>query len=204
MRIDNKKTVEVNTSTLDHITIDVLDGSGSMEFNGKMNLGIKGIKEAYKSVVGEYSLIVFDNSNNIKTFITPDDFRYSFGGWTALTDAIIKAFKLTVGKKALINVYTDGQENDSKNKPAVAAKLINDNKDRVTVTFIGTESDVKTAQSLYQIDESNTLVYNNTGEGLLAALNKTEESRGIYYKDLSAGKDVSKGFYKTINDKTND
>lgn len=201
MRVRDNKV----TPTIDNfITIDVLDGSGSMggynkSYNSKMSLGMAGIKKAYNSVNGEYKLIVFDEPYNIQVFNTPDEFKYNFGGSTALTDAIIKAFELTKDKDALINIYTDGGENASKANYEMARKLIRENKHRVTVTFIGTELDVKTAISKYEIESSNTLTYDNTAKGLFKSMETTVTARAIYSDRKAKGLDVSKGFYKIID-----
>ena len=76
--------------------------------------------------------------------------------------------------------------------------MIKTMKDRVTVTFIGTDFDVENVISRLGIDKSNTLSYDGTAKGLEASFDATIASRVEYSTNVVQGKDVSRGFYKNI------
>lgn len=126
-------------------------------------------------------------------------------GYTALFDAIGQTFKrlsehVKTGDKVLMNIYTDGGENDSRNFRAdEISEMIRDrSKKGWTVTFVGTQVDVNFVNSKLSVDMSNSLVYDGSSEGLEASFVATRSARTSYTSDVLAGNDVSVGFYKNI------
>lgn len=198
--------------------VDILDRSTSMSgpkisaANKGINEGVKALKESKEDVDYTYSLCYFGSRHDVKLEYlieginkVRDNIQIRTAGCTALYVAVLDTYNKVlekVGKKdkVLINIYTDGGDNESSSKELEKLKNIikNSGKTNFTFTFIGTEHDVYRMQMNLKLDDSNTLVYNNTGEGLKEALDKTIESRSVYSSKVVKGEDVSTGFYKTI------
>lgn len=196
--------------------VDILDCSTSM-LGSKIDNASKGInsniiklKQEVVDVNYTYTLCDFGSYNDIKTkyFMSPLDkvqeTTFIARGCTALCDAIgttLKSLKanISIEEKVLVNIYTDGDENNStKYKHKDISELIDSLKDTFTVTFVGTELDVKKAISDFNIAESNTLVYDGTGTGLEKSLILTNKARTVYANAVVKGEDVSLGFYKKL------
>lgn len=196
--------------------IDIIDCSTSMG-GSKLNSAISGLNEGVKNLKIEdrvnytHSLCTF-SSRDTERFLhknksvkdIEENFLFASSGMTALFDAI--GFSINEAKlfskddKVLINIYTDGEENSSfKFSGTKLKELIDSVKDNFTVTFIGTDKDVQSIINTLGIDSSNTLVYDGTGEGLKKGLDKTFQARTSYASSLVSGEDVSKGFYKKLN-----
>jgi len=195
---------------------DVLDSSGSMSGskhdNAKqgINKGIKSLREDKASV--EYTYTLCDFAENIlmpyicTKLIGVNHVNGVTRGSTALFDAIgytissIQRNGYHEGDKVLVNIYTDGQENASKNYTAnqIALSIKELSNSGWTFTFIGTPADVQYVQRHLHIHESNTLEYDGSAKGLEESFMSTNSARSAYSKNVSEGKDVSKGFYKDI------
>ena len=200
--------------------IDIIDCSGSM-YGEKIKTaesGInKGILELKKdtNVIYKYSLCTFSYSSNIFMRYTRVDINdilevsFKAQGYTALYDAIGRVFNeisfKSNNEKVLINIYTDGEENDSRVWNALSiSRLIEESKDKgITVTFIGLKDDVNRVINKLKIEESNTLCYNGTAEDFNLSLIATFTARTNYATSVLAGEDVSRGFYKKDIEKTN-
>lgn len=141
------------------------------------------------------------------------ELRKNLHGSTALNDAIIDAVTIAQNRlkslsskvdNILINIYTDGDENKSqesrKSVVANAIKLAEDT-NKITITFIGTQHDVFKCIKAYGINETNTLVYDGTGEGLHKAMETTMFARSAYSEKVAKGEEVKTGFYKSFNKK---
>jgi len=195
--------------------VDILDKSGSMQ-GGKIKAANNGINASLRdlkqgAVKYTYTLCAFSSHNKIEFPHVMNDpekvceININVDGYTALWDAIGKTFsKLSAyfrkGDKVLMNIYTDGGENDSMEYRATEiSQMIEDRaKHGWTVTFIGTEQDVKFVNQQVKIDISNTHVYDGTAQGLEKGLAKTRSARTAYAANVVAGNDVSVGFYKNI------
>lgn len=198
--------------------VDIVDCSGSMA--GKkiraaiegVELGIKDLKENKEDIKYTYTLCDFCYSSKINWQYEVDKLKDVYGisfkanGYTALYDAIgltLNKLVKSVGKKdkVLVNIYTDGGENDSKKYNASSVKeLINDLKSKgFTVSFIGTDIDVSNVINSLGVDKSNTMSYDGSARELEKTLASTRAARTVYSKSVVKGKDVSKGFYKTLN-----
>lgn len=194
--------------------VDILDASGSMAGSkiSNANQGIKtGIEKLRdeKNVNHTYTFVHFSDSNDIKTPIFMEklnNVKYSYikdRNSTALYQAVGTTLnklveKVKDGEKVLVNIYTDGGENDSK-IPYTAnyvSNLIENLKSKgYTVTFIGTDRDVLNVINKLNIDESNTLKYNGSADGLKMSMTATFNARTAYSANVAKGEDVSKGFY---------
>lgn len=208
--VDVPVTTEIPTI---HV-VDVLDCSGSMAY-GKLQAAMKGINAGIQnlkttnSVNNVYSLLWFEGKTAKFKHLREDprdvkEIHLTSGGMTPLFDAIgttIKEFKNSTDK-VLMNIYTDGGENSSKKfTKEQIKKLIQDVKNNITVTFIGTSEDTLFAVRDLGVDLSNTLVYDGTAAGLDKSINVTVNARVSYSANVAAGNDVRTGFYKEIVNK---
>ncbi len=197
--------------------VDIIDCSGSM-CGGKIKSAVVGINNGIKELKVDkkvnysYTLCHFSGSSDIQfKYLNAklDEIDYiSFvdRGMTALYDAI--GFTLTKVKKeilrnekVLVNIYTDGGENGSQHYTAVKiSEMIKELKD-FTVTFIGTNQDVKNVIQNLSIAESNTLTYDGSAKGLANSLSLNSIARSSFSKSVTKGADVSVGFYKNVTKK---
>jgi hypothetical protein len=99
--------------------------------------------------------------------------------------------------KVLLKITTDGQDNASTGRRLQCAQLLRKVQDEnnFTVTFVGTKNDVDLVTNNLNVDASNTLVYDNTSDGLRKALMKTESASVSYRSAVTRGEDVSMNFY---------
>jgi uncharacterized protein YegL len=203
---DSKPTIHI---------VSILDASSSME-GGKFNNALLGLQNELKElkenteinylttfcyfsypsdiVIPHFRQFVKDvNSINARCY-----------GNTALYDAIgqiLTRVKNTTqpGEKVLINITTDGEENSSRewNRSSVA-KLIKECETLgFTVTFVGTERDVKEVVRNLNVDYSNTLVHDNTSQGVADSFNTRSMATKSYSAKVLNNEDVLTGFYKT-------
>lgn len=209
-----KKVVSSKKRPVIHV-IDIIDKSGSMS-GSKDNAAVKGINLGVSQLLKDtaevdytYTLCDFSDDIIFRNIASPlIDVAYlgtGTRGCTALYDAIGESIrKIDSLKKSedkvLVNIYTDGQENSSKRfKVGDISSLIEDlSKVGWTFTFIGTQQDVNYAQHNLKFHKSNTLVHDNTGAGMEKAFTTNSVSRSVYSSKVSAGEDVSLGFYKDI------
>ena len=150
------------------IIIDVLDRSGSMgslaSSNSKITNAVRGINSGVEklkedeSILGvEYKhvFIYFDTEicvSNLESIKNVGYLSVDGRGGTALNDAIMSAISMAMKHKkdedkVLINIYTDGGENASKEftYADVKKEISLVEKLGVTVTFIGTKYDTNYA-----------------------------------------------------------
>ena len=218
MRVNfNTPVIPVTTKKVVH-NIAILDSSGSMggsKWVAAVDFVNKEMAE-YKNqdlVDVVFSTVIFSNSGDINFLqwktntprIVDATFDY-LGSNTALNDAIVKTLNKELesnqGEQVLVKIFTDGQENGSRfsNENDVKKAIKACMEKGYTITFSGTERDVKVAQKLYGVDESNTFVHENTADSIVDYGVQTRGMTITYFKAVAAGEDVTKGFYsKTIN-----
>lgn len=222
----SKPTKKKNTSKSSSkkptiIIIDVLDRSGSMgslaSSNSKITNAVRGINSGVEklkedeSILGvEYKhvFIYFDTEicvSNLESIKNVGYLSVDGRGGTALNDAIMSAISMAMKHKkdedkVLINIYTDGGENASKEFTYVDVKkeISIVEKLGVTVTFIGTKYDTNYAIKNYGLHTSNTAVYDGTAKGLESMMQLTNTARAEYSTKVLNKEDVSRGFYKKI------
>lgn len=194
--------------------VHILDTSGSMA-GLKLQNAVKGInaeleelkKDAevtYKQTIVTFNDYIHVIHKNEPIHNVPK-INVSSGGMTALYQAICETIedilKTNTGEKVLIKIFTDGEENNSRGKFKVAYEVSKTIKEaeakNCTVTFVGTQQDVNSIIRKLSIDSTNTLVHNNTGEGVEDAFSKSLSATRSYSKKVLAGEDVLTGFYKT-------
>lgn len=208
------------------VMVDILDASISMGYLSnkeskisKAKVGIqnslKDLKESKEKVEYFYGISVFSEARKysfqsvrkLDESTTIPNFR--MGDSTALNDAIGKTLTLLKemknssdfkDAKILVNIYTDGEENSSREfKPTDVFKLITElEKKDFTITFVGTQADVAKVQTKLSIDASNTLAYDGSSRGLETAMATTASAKFKFVKAVMEGKDVTRGFYKNV------
>lgn len=196
--------------------ITILDSSGSMN-GGKWSAAVEFANKEMTDYQNQdlvnvvFSTIIFSSHNRIvvtqwrATAPTQIDVVKDFhGDMTALNDAIattlIRVKADNQEEQVLVKIFTDGDENNSRvYSPAAVTKLVKECMSQgYTITFAGTAGDVRTAQRMYGIDASNTFVHENTADSIV---DYGVQTRGItmsYFKSVAKGEDVTRGFYKTI------
>lgn len=210
-----KQTETVKEETLLTIhNVHLLDASYSMLGNKFDNakLGInKEVEELKKHTSINYlqTLVSFSSRGSYKVESGREelkDFKFPhkiYHGNTALYQAIVLLLSdllknTNSDEKVLVKIFTDGQDNDSYRHEIDEAKLLIDRaKEKgITVTFVGTDYDVKRIVREIKIDESNTLVHNNTAKAVLDSFATTATATKTYAARAMAGEDVLTGFYK--------
>lgn len=202
---DNYELYNETKKTVHHIYL--IDISASMNIGDKYNSicnNIVGEMDACldnKEVNNTFTLWEF-GTDIICSYTQKDKGTYSkrssLQNRTNLNGCIIDAINtITVNNNDyyLFKILTDGEDNVTKYTASEVSKKIKNLPSNFTVTFVGTERDVKYCKEVYGLDESNTLIYNNTGEGLKKALETYTVNTRSYSKNVEAGKDVTKSFF---------
>lgn len=222
MRVNfNAPVLPVTEKKVVH-NIAIIDSSGSMsgrKWLSAVEFANKEIAE-YKNqdlVDVVFSTVIFSNSTNINILQWRADvprlvnltFDY-LGNNTALNDAIVKTLNKVLEdnreEQVLVKIFTDGQENGSRyaNERDVKKVISTCMEKGYTITFSGTEHDVKVAQNLYGIDESNTFVHQNTPKSIDKYAAETVQTTNAYFKAVANGENVTRGFYTKTTTITTD
>lgn len=209
--------------------IYLLDKSSSMQ-GEKYTAAKEGLKQDVESikkliskdVVYTMSLVEFASEVETKSwFHLASNYTLNASvtahGNTALYEALGNAIERALQDKkkedkVLVKVFTDGEENNSKGKyapkvrynrssPELANLIKQAESDGITVTFIGTAHDTQEVIKNLGIDESNTLVHNNTAEDITRGMDFMSGQTVNYSARVSRGENVSKGFYKNVDKK---
>ena len=196
--------------------VDIIDCSASM-MGSKINSAIEGINKGIKDLQSKndakylYTLCDFSSYGDIKYLhsATPinivDKIEFKTRSATALYQASCKTIDLmdkiiaNSGNKVLVNIYTDGEDNNSREFTNEAPQKIKAAQENgYTITFIGTDRDVERMINTMHIDRSNTLAYDGTSQGLYKSMSLNSMARSTFSSAVAEGKDVSKGFYKEV------
>lgn len=208
-----KKVVVKPTVHLVHI----LDASSSMNSGNKIGKANEAIQSAVQAARVEdkvdyiYNLISFSSTGDIKTHVNNTKINevgiipnIKARSMTALYEAVGVTLLNLLGRKkteekVLVEIFTDGEENDSHGEyrtPGTLKELIKKCEGQgFTVTFIGTDKDVMDVVNNLKIDLSNTMKYDGTADGLLASMTFATTSRSAYAEKLSKGQDVSLNYF---------
>ena len=208
----------------------IIDISGSMGgarikaamagVNGELDLLKKDDAVNYTQTIVEFSGYDHIRCNMYKVPIKEvGTFKTSVVGSTALNQAIgetIERLRTDQKKdsegnyeKVLVKIFTDGGENDSqgiyspyKGGNQVISRLISTSEgEGFTVTFVGTEQDVKYVVNNLHVDFSNTLSHDNTERGIGQSFLLSAGATVEYAAKVLRKEDVKRGFYKTIKTK---
>lgn len=166
------------------------------------------------------SVIEFSNGVKEHSFMQPVNMAKPIpakcmNGGTALYQTIGETIekilsKKKKGDKVLLKIFTDGEEAGSRGKyapiergytnnptsPTLAALIKKvQEQDDFTVTFVGTKYDTERMIKNLNVDASNTLVHDNTAQGVKMSYQRGAGATAMYLSSAMAGEDVSKGFY---------
>lgn len=215
----NKVTLPKNQLLAPKIhNVIILDGSNSMGGSKYVNActGIcQNLETCKNEGISTYTFVEFNDIDQITNHcvLQPvSEVKLKFNGvkgFTPLYRTIGQTLDLLLNKvpltdKVLVNIFTDGKEeggdNSKYHKEGVLRNLIKQCETRgFTITFIGTKYDVNFTVRHLGIDKSNTLVHNNTGQGVELAFTTQAMATQEYSKRVANNEDVTTGFYsKTI------
>ena len=204
MRWSDEVSVPVKNTNVKLHKVVILDGSGSMRGKKYDNaeLGVKQDYEACKKEFSDYLLVEFSNYNTsvLYNFTTPLKFKPSYGG-TALYDTIVQIFTTLLNtpedEKVLVQIFTDGEDLHSiPQSKGQAKRLIEQfNAKGWTVTFVGTKEDVEDIHMNLGVDSTNTLVHDNTAQGITRSFETYTTATSNYTKSVKRGEAVVKNFF---------
>ena len=206
--------------------IHIVDVSGSMS-GSKYSAAIEGIKKEVEEMQkGGFdnmtvSVVEFDTHFSkcritkplwLNPLMNIDINNIKFRSPEGLTP-LLEATTLTINEllleknpndRVIITIFTDGQENASSNdysgpklKELIKKVEVMHN---MTVTFMGTETDVLVVQKMLNLSKDNTLSHNNTKESILSAYSVRAVGLTSYSKSVNSGDLVTTdSFFKTTN-----
>lgn len=223
MRVDNT-TVQPQSQTdvPDVHNVTILDGSGSMS-GSKYDNACAGIKLDFDTCKNEgfksFTFVEFNDDSPVEItthcFMESfDNVRLKFNGarsgtplyYTVYTTLERLLKEVPKGDKVLVKVFTDGLDTMYGRKPKSKIEELRPliatcESKGFTITFIGTKNDTAFIVNNLGLDISNTLVHDNTGEGVKMSFQTQATATTQYRKSLEEGEDVSRGFYsKVLND----
>lgn len=207
--------IEVVPERITVHNVHILDASGSMA-HGKIEAAIMGINKEMEDMKKDDStevtqtIVHFSYPHDIQTscWKTPlrdtKEFTTKARGATALLqtvgETLTKLLAEANGKdKVLVKIFTDGQENASMGEwhnPKNVADLIKRCEEKgFTVTFVGTDEDVRYVINLLSIDRSNTLAHDNTTRGVKMSYEKSMLATKKYRASAAGGQNVTFDFF---------
>lgn len=205
--------IEKEKPTIHNVII--LDGSGSMD-GTKFYNSLRGIDKELQHMVSDTSvnwtstIHKFSGYNHIvsephfmnKQFTNNVNLGEANGG-TPLYKTIIDVINrvdnnIRTNDKVLVKIYTDGE--DTRGGLQQCRDFIKSlDKNIYTITFVGTQHDVKNIIKNLDLEESNTLVISNDGVGFEKAFQTSLQATKTYTDKVVKGEDVSTGFYLKFN-----
>ncbi len=201
----------------------IIDASGSMRSKTEEVIGginqifteLKEDKESNTAVNNKITVVDFSSHGDFKVLydaVEPEnliqmkDGDYIPRAMTALYDAIGKAFQLIQDENdgVFVTIFTDGQENDSKEFDATIIKQLIRKKeaDDWIITFMGTtEQAMMEAQSI-GITRDKMLSYTDSKAGSANAFKRMSKSRKKYMDSIISEQKVIDIFDKENTDDT--
>ena len=184
----------------------IIDASGSMgdkvaEVKGSLKQLFRGIREdqdKYPNVTSSTIVVDFSGAGDFRVLANVSDAAeltdamaeaYETRGMTALNDAIGRSFQLVPvsADQVIVNILTDGMENDSKEFDFQKTKALIEKKRELgwIISFMGTsEQSIEHAVKI-GISISNTVKWDNTGEGLQSSYAMYDKGRSRVFDKLS-------------------
>lgn len=219
-----RKRPSKKAQVLERVTVHnvhILDASGSMDspYNApKIKAAIEGINMEMEDMKKDTStevtqtIIHFSDPMDIQEYCWKSPlgkvkpFNTGARGSTALLETVgntlTKLLTEANGKdKVLVKIFTDGRENSTsldspwKNPKAVSDLIKRCEEKGFTITFVGTEEDVKYVVNLLSIDASNTLSHKNTAESIGQTYAAYSAATAKFRTSASRGEDVVRGFF---------
>lgn len=199
--------------------VHIIDASSSMSLQGRLKSALKGVNEGVSELKKDndvnyiHSLVSFSSSKDVKfhEFRTPiklvPKLSFNARSLTALYEAIVvtldkimESIPKKSNEKTIVKIFTDGGENASPKQyhDSVREVIKKAENSGITVTFVGTKHDVENVKNRLSIDSSNTLVHDNTSEGISKSFKISSQATKSYVSKAMTGEDVSLGFYKDL------
>lgn len=199
--------------------VNILDTSASMGqlMASKLANAIKGIKNEQEELSRDqeveytHTLVTFHSVCKTEFWKVPFSkipHKQVTNHWgnTALFDSLYEVLSKLKDEnneddRVLVKIFTDGGENASILYGARQVQnLIDSCKELgMTITFVGTERDVRYVERILNIDHSNTLVHDNTMRGVAQTFSVNTTSTRSYATKAAAGAtkdELLVGFYK--------
>ena len=199
----------------------ILDASGSMEsikhltisaFNEIVQTAI-GTEAQYTEQVHSVSLVAFNTLETrtllwqqpVKEAAQLSEAAYLPNGGTPLYDAMGYAIQKLKGElyntgphNVLVTVFTDGEENSSKEFSATAIRsLIAELEGKGwTFTYIGTGHDIGKTTDSMQMKSSNAQSFRGDAAGFKEMMTKETTARQRYASKIQLKEDTKEDFYK--------
>lgn len=217
--VSNPKVVKNTANKGDKSTIHtvhLLDSSASMR-GGKFDSAFKGVRDDIfnlqenNSVDNYHSLYYFNGGphkavhrckadiSNMPSKIRTDNNTPLYATIKMIADDVLNGPFLKYDV-TIIKIFTDGMDYcyGVHDIGPIAARVAIAKLEAagVTVTFVATKYDMEDIINILDLDESNTLIHDNTAKGIAKAMETTTKATKSYTKKVIAGEDVSKGFYK--------
>lgn len=206
----NKSTNNAQNEQSVHMVI-ISDASGSMS-GQKYEMSKKGILAEYelcKSLGYKFSLVEFVQTDKIIEKWNLDEqpsFYGALGHYTPLYKTIYTTLNylksLATDERFLIKIFTDGQNNTEASYLYKCIEIIKEceSSGRFTITFSAYRKDINFIMSTLGIHASNCIAHENTGESVKDIYKESYRKTLEYDQRMKAGKDVTKGFYKTVTE----
>ena len=219
---------EVNEPTSTHPVIDtihhvfIVDRSASM--NAIKQVTISGLNEQIETIKQNetkfkckqtVTLILFNHivtevlyNQSVSKLQKFNDESFDPAGCTSLNDAIgytfsklLQDFKNSKTTDILVNIFTDGEENNSKDYSQVAARTLIEQgqTNKWTVAFIGANQNVMHTATSYSIPKSNTMAYTSDHVGTQLAFRNLSKARSAYIGDVTCSTKAYSGSGQSIN-----
>lgn len=214
--INKGKPVIHNIHILDtSASMGRLDGSGT--HGQKLLNAVKGMKKEWEELSNDSevsylnSLVTFHDDSHtefwgVKFLEIPLEPVTHHWGNTTLYDTLRDVLARVIREdseevRTLVKIFTDGMDNRSAwNSKAIAKQLISQCEEKgITITFVGTKYDVSYIKRNLGINESNTLVHDNTEKAVLDSFMFTANATKSYASKVSRGatkEETLVGFYK--------
>lgn len=195
----------------------IVDASGSMkskeeEVKGGLRILLKQIADDHRThpeLENTVCITDFSNHDDFRVLIDnapvteQTDFdveQYATRGMTALYDAIGLSFRKIPADtdSAFISIFTDGEENDSKEFTAEGVKQLVEEarKKNWAVVFMGTSEDSMLQARRMGVSNKNLFMYHNSKDGTSLAYLKMAESR----KKMSAKQETDESLDDLMED----
>lgn len=201
----------------------IIDASGSMnnkieEVTGGINQIFTELKEDLKTtpeINNKITVVDFSSHGDFNVLyksVTPDNLvqlkqgEYKTRSMTALYDAIGKAFHLISDENdgVLVTIFTDGQENDSKefNNKTIKSLIQSKEEKGWTITYMGTTQAAMMEAQAMGITQDKRFSYNDSKVGTTSAFKKMSSARKKYSASIVNERKVEDIFDKENTDDT--
>ncbi|WP_221406970.1 hypothetical protein [Epilithonimonas bovis] len=110
-----------------------------------------------------------------------------------------KVLKHQKDSNVLVTIFTDGEENASREYTGNQVKTMIENlkNENWTFTYIGTDHDVE--KIAINLSITNTLSFEKNSEGISEMFVNERNARNNYYKKISSNKDTKSNYFDEVD-----